>query len=465
MESLSNQQLLKRIAALVAENKALKEKHRIAVEAYRQLFGELEKFRELIEKVNIEQSDQSVQIFQKARFDTVTIMFVEIRGLSDVSTCNENATEYMDKFDNYIFCFNDIAKKHKLLKLNSIGGAFVCAGGIPEKNIVNPFTVILAAFEMLAVVEDDMQRCGGPVEWSLNIGIHTGSVTALVGGHTGSNYYELKGDTMNEASRIVSLSKKNSVTISATTCELVKELFDCQYTGALTVKYHSKLELFTVSGFKEEFAADAKRYFPNAKFRIQLMLVQFGDLQEYVLDKLEKELPEYLFYHNVKHTVDVVTQSELIGWAEGLDDRQLLLLKTAALFHDTGFCVSYANHEEESTIIARNILPGYNYFDDEISEICRIIMATKMPPKPADLLESIICDSDLDYLGRTDFVPVSNTLYAELKEQRPTLTLNEWNKMQVKFISSHQYFTKTGRKLRNVKKQEQIERIKKMIEA
>ena len=465
MESVANQQLLKRVAALVAENKALKEKHRIAVDAYRQLFGELEKFRELIEKVNVEHDLSSVQLFQKARFDTVTIMYVEIRGLSDVPASNEYSSKYMDKFDDYIFRFNEIVKSHKLLKLSNYGGNFVCAGGIPEKNIINPFTVILAAFEMLAFVEEDMQKSEYPVIWSTYIGIHTGSVNALVGGgYANSNYYELKGDTMNEVSRMASLGKKNSVTISATTCELVKELFDYKYIGALPVKYYNQLELFSLSGIKEGYAYDAKRYFPNANFRVQLMLVQFGDLQEYILDKLEKELPQTLHYHNVKHTVDVVTQSELIGWAEGLNDRQLLLLKTAALFHDTGHTVEYKNHEENSTQIAREILPGYNYLDDEISEICRIIMATKMPPKPADLLESIICDADLDYLGRTDFVPVSNLLYAELKIINPALTLNDWNKLQVRFITSHQYFTKTGRKLRNVKKHEQIERIKKMID-
>ena len=42
-------------------------------------------------------------------------------------------------------------------------------------------------------------------------------------------------------------------------------------------------------------------------------LMQFTDLQELVLDKLEKDLPNNLYYHNVKHTVDVVTQVELIG--------------------------------------------------------------------------------------------------------------------------------------------------------
>jgi hypothetical protein len=269
---------------------------------------------------------------------------------------------------------------------------------------------------------------------------------------------------MNVASRIGSVGKKNTVIISATTYELVKELFDCRYSSALPVKYRNKLDLFAVTGIRYGFTNDIKRYLPNDTFRTHLMLVQFSDLQEDILDRLENGLPKYLYYHNVKHTVDVVTECELIGWAEGLNDHQLLLLKTAALFHDTGHIISYANHEERSVDIARETLPKYRYSPEETDEVCRIIMATKLPPKPADLLEAIICDSDLDYLGRTDFVPVSNALYAELKTQNKSLSLNDWNKLQLKFIGTHQYFTKTGRKLREVKKQEQIERIRQLIE-
>ena len=93
----------------------------------------------------------------------------------------------------------------------------------------------------------------------------------------------------------------------------------------------------------------------------------------------------------------------------------------------------------------------------------RIIMSTKLPPRPTNLLENIMCDSDLDYLGRSDFIPVSNTLYEELKAQNKMGSLNDWNKIQVKFISGHQYFTKTARSLREVNKQLQIERIQSLI--
>ena len=462
MESGSKQQLLKRIAALVSENKELKEKQRVLTESYNQLADEVERCKEWIEKAKTEQGDTVRKTTKLTKFNTVTILFVEIKGLLDVVSASDNTLGQMDQLDELILRFNEVVEKYQLLKLHSIGDNLIYAGGIPEKNMTNPFTVTLAALEMLNILENETQNDDEPV-WGLNIGIHTGSVTAMIGGRIQSGY-DLKGDTVNVASRIGSIGAKNTITISATTCELVKELFDCRYTGALPVKYSNKLDLFTVNGIKSGFADGMQRYLPNDKFRTQLMLVQFGDLQELVLDKLEKELPKNLYYHNVKHTVDVVTESELIGWSEGLDDNQLLLLKTAALFHDAGHTISYANHEERGTEIARETLPKYRYTPEEIEQICRIIMATKLPPKPTDLLESIICDSDLDYLGRTDFVPVSNALYAELKTQNQSLSLNDWNKQQLKFIGMHQYFTKTGRKLREVKKQEQMERIKQLIE-
>jgi hypothetical protein len=113
--------------------------------------------------------------------------------------------------------------------------------------------------------------------------------------------------------------------------------------------------------------------------------------------------------------------------------------------------------------MAKEMLPKYNYTPEQIERICHIIMATKLPPRPANLLEEIICDSDLDYLGRSDFIPVSNTLYEELKAQNKIGALNDWNKLQVKFISGHQYFTKTARSLREVNKQLQIDRIQNLI--
>jgi exopolyphosphatase/pppGpp-phosphohydrolase len=247
------------------------------------------------------------------------------------------------------------------------------------------------------------------------------------------------------------------------TYELIKEFFVSEYFGKLPVKYKGDLEMFMIKGLKPEFSVNGEGLVPNDMFGIKFKLIQFTDMQEIILDKLEKELPAYLYYHNVKHTVDVVTEVELIGWAEGCTDQEILLLKTAGLLHDAGHTIGYDMHENFGCDMAREFLPLYGYTGEEIEKICEIIMATQLPPRPKDLLQSIICDSDLDYLGRSDMIPVSNTLYKELKEQNKIGTFNDWNKMQVKFISGHQYFTQTAQSLREVNKQKQIERISQLI--
>ena len=80
--------------------------------------------------------------------------------------------------------------------------------------------------------------------------------------------------------------------------------------------------------------------------------------------------------------------------------------------------------------------------------------------EPKDILEEIMCDADLDYLGRVDFVPVSVNLFKELRERNKIDSLHEWNNHQTKFIQGHQYFTQTARKLREVNKNKQLDIIR-----
>ncbi|WP_462317535.1 HD domain-containing protein, partial [Marinilabilia sp.] len=225
-----------------------------------------------------------------------------------------------------------------------------------------------------------------------------------------------------------------------------------------------ELNMYLVNSLRDELHDNGTPFSGNKNFEVRYGQIQFMDIQERILDLLENNLPANLYYHNVKHTVDVVTEVELIGWAEGLNEEEILLLKIAALFHDAGHIVDYKYHEHQGALLARQILPRYKISQDNIETVCRLIMATKLPPQPRDKMEEVICDSDLDYLGRTDFIPVSNTLYSELKERRMIDSWHDWNKMQLKFIEQHQYFTQTARNLREVNKQHQIERLKQLLE-
>ncbi|NOY38208.1 MAG: HD domain-containing protein [Chlorobi bacterium] len=465
--SLSKEkELVKRIAKLAKQNQELETQIKTLQKHNEKLMRENEKQKALLESLSPGLVKKGIQIESKIRtlrFDMATVLFADIQGFSKLSD-ESDSQAIVDKLDEILYEFDQLVKKYHIEKIKTIGDTYMCAGGVPVKNITNPVDVVMAAIEMhyyISQVKKENREKGGQV-WDLKLGIHTGPVTASMAGKKKVSY-EIKGDTVNTASRIESAAEEGSVIISVMTYELVKEFFVCEYYGKMPVKYKGDLDMYVVRGLKPEFSEDGDGVTPNKAFRIKYGLIQFTDLQEMILDKLEKELPKYLYYHNVKHTVDVVTEVELIGWAEGVSDEEILLLKTAGLFHDAGHIVQYDNHEYYGTVMAREMLPKYGYTQDQIDRICEIIMATKLPPQPKNLLEDIICDSDLDYLGRTDFIPVSNTLYKELHEQNKIGTLSEWNKLQVKFISGHQYFTKTARSLREVNKQKQIERISSLI--
>jgi class 3 adenylate cyclase len=394
------------------------------------------------------------------KYKMATVLFAYIGGFKQLTEEVESES-IMDQLDEVLIEFDKILRKYKIHKIKTIGDTYMAAGGIPEKNITNPIEVVMAALEMNLFL-NQLRRIDGKRYWNLSLGIHTGPVTANISGKKKISY-DIKGDTVNIAHRMQGVGDSGKILISVMTYELIKEFFICEYYGKMPVKYKGDLEMFVVNGIRPEFSVKGKGVFPNALFDTKFKLIQFTDIQELILDKLESELPAFLYYHNVKHTVDVVTEVELIGWAEGLDDDGILLLKTAALFHDAGHTIAYDDHEHHGTVLARKFLPKYGYTEEQLDKICAIIMATRLPPEPEDIYQEIICDADLDYLGRSDMIPVSNTLYKELKEQDKIGTFNDWNKLQVKFITGHSYFTKTAQSLREVNKQKQIERIKKLI--
>jgi adenylate cyclase len=466
MPVTNNEELVKRIARLAKQNQELEEQIKKLEKVNENLARDNQKIKVLYEKISpagLKEFGDGEKRERSLKFNMATVLFADIHGFSR-HVDGMDSSSVMDELDEVIVEFEAIVNRLKIERIKTIGDTYMCAGGIPVKNITNPVDVVMAAVEMRHFLEkyEKNRRADNSRIWDLKIGIHSGPVTAAISGRKKINY-DIKGDTVNTASRIEAVSDNGMILISVMTYELVKEFFECEYFGKLPVKYKDDLQMYKVMGLKPEFSFNDEGVIPNEFFRIKFGLIQFTDIQEIILDKLEMDLPGHLFYHNVKHTVDVVTEVELIGWAEGCSDEEILLLKTAALFHDAGHIVGYDNHEYYGTQIAREMLPNFHYTPDQIERICALIMSTKLPPKPTNLLENIMCDSDLDYLGRTDFIPVSNTLYEELKAQNKMGSLNEWNKIQVKFISGHQYFTKTARSLREVNKQLQIERIQTLI--
>ncbi len=462
MPNKENEKLLKRIAKLVKQNQELENQVKELSKKYDELLQKNEQYEELIEQHGLQQKKiDDLKRKNHFRFDMATVLFIRINGFSKV-TQNKDSEAIMDELDRIFIHFNAITKKYNIHKIKTIGDSYMAAGGIPKKNITNPVEVVMAALEMSEVLKNAEKNKIDKI-WEVAFGMHTGPVTAAVSGKRKKSY-DIKGDTVNIATRVEASSVPGKVIISVMTYELIKEFFECDIYGKIPVKYKGDLELYEVKGLKPEFRKNNSNILPNDYFNTRFLLIQFTDIQEFMLEKLEAELPNYLYYHGVKHTVDVVTQVELIGWGEGISEEDILLLKTAALFHDSGHIIGYDDHEYYGVELAKKYLPKFNYTPEQIVKISDLIMATKLPPAPKNINEAIMCDADLDYLGRSDFIAVSNTLYMELKEQNKITSLIEWDKMQLSFISKHQYFTETAKSLREVNKQKQIERLKKIIE-
>jgi len=185
-------------------------------------------------------------------------------------------------------------------------------------------------------------------------------------------------------------------------------------------------------------------------------------VEEYMLNFLQKNLPGNLWYHNVNHTKDVLNAAVTLAGNEGVNGEELTLLKTAVWFHDSGFTIQNKNNEEIGCAIAKKILPDLNYTPLQIEKVCSLIMATKIPQSCTNLLEQIICDADLDYLGREDFWELSKKLYEEIGKEEE-IDDKAWYELQADFLEDHHYFTATANRLRNDMKQKHLQKIKQRI--
>ena len=184
----------------------------------------------------------------------------------------------------------------------------------------------------------------------------------------------------------------------------------------------------------------------------------FDGAEQHILTLLGKEMPN-LQYHNIKHIYDVLESALVIAESEKISSDEINLLRLAALFHDAGFIRSAANHEERGVEMAREILPAYGLSCDQIDAICGMIMATRIPQSPSNQLEKILCDADLDYLGRDDFYEIGGRLFEELRAQTIVETEREWNLVQKTFLDSHRYHTNYSKTNRERFKHQRLQEI------
>jgi uncharacterized protein len=186
----------------------------------------------------------------------------------------------------------------------------------------------------------------------------------------------------------------------------------------------------------------------------------FSGAREYALQRLERELDPALVYHSIAHTRDeVVPAAERLALMQGFEGEELLLLLTAALYHDLGFVELGHGHEWVSIRIAQENLPEFGYNPGQILLISGMIRATDRSCIPRTHLEALLADADLDILGCDEYLNRSHDLRMELEQEGQVMSDKRWYLHQLQFLRGHRYWTQSARVLRDAGVQENIRRL------
>lgn len=471
---------------IVERTKEIREQN-VKIEAQRQIIEEeknkVEEQRRLLqiekdksEKLlrNIIPESTAEELKNKGRasaraYKTVSVLFTDFVGFTKIAE-GLKPTELVNKLDVYFRKFDEIIVKNNLEKIKTIGDAYMCAGGVPVRNNTNPIDAVLAAL----LIQDYMQKlrldaiANGTEYWELRLGIHTGEVTA---GVIGSERlaYDIWGSTVNQAQRMEMMGEPGRVTISGATFNLIEPYFECTFRGKVQSKSKGLIDMFTVERIKPELSINGEGLLPNERFQqiVNLHLyssINYYKAERHIMKVLEKGLSSKLHYHSIAHTKDVVRAVERYALLEGVTDEGLFLLKSAATYHDAGFVESYEKNEPIGARMAVEILPKYGYSEQHIEQIKELIFVTQIPHQPKNKLEEIICDADLDYLGRDDFHEIADKLRRELREHGKIDSDRKWDEMQVAFLNMHKYFTPTAIASRQAKKQKNLEEVMARLE-
>lgn len=170
---------------------------------------------------------------------------------------------------------------------------------------------------------------------------------------------------------------------------------------------------------------------------------------------------EYVF-HDLQHTRNVVEAVGELASVMGIEERERYLLTLAAWFHDTGYDEGADGHEERSCKYAVEFFSKNNLPEQDLDVITRCIMATKLPFRPKDLLEELMCDADLSHLGKAIYWDRCGRLRQELLMTRSIImSEQEWMDFELDFMRNHQYFTTVGKAAFSELKMKHIKQLRK----
>lgn len=405
--------------------------------------------------------------YSPKRIDEGVVIFTDFVDFS-LKAKTMKPLKLVKRLEYYFTKFDEILDRYKLEKIKTIGDAYMVLGGVTEDNEEPLLRACLAAIEMRNFMRNERNLAKSLKRdfWEIRIGIHSGP---LVAGIIGSKRYsfDVWGDTVNIAARAQQVSQTDEISVTKKVIQQIGHYFDWISLGIVPIKKRGgELELFQLSKLKNEFSLYGKGEYPNGYLRkiCKLQVVDFDHMRQDVIQRLKVNLPDKIVYHDLFHTLNVEKAVIRLAQLEGISEEDLLLVRTAALYHDLGFIYTYENNELHAVRLMEKMLPTFGYEPQQIQLVASLILATCGHNEPQTLLEQIICDADHDYLGRADYYTVATKLRVELENYGIVLTDIQWIQKQIDYLeNTHRYFTLPAISIRDKGKQNRINELKKQL--
>ncbi|HSC54825.1 MAG TPA: adenylate/guanylate cyclase domain-containing protein [Phnomibacter sp.] len=180
-------------------------------------------------------------------YEKATVLFTDFKGFSKLAD-EMSPQEVVTELGSCFVAFDEIIERYNLEKIKTIGDSYMCAGGIPTEDEDHPINIVKASLEMQSFIAERNERRAemNLPPWVIRVGINTGPVVAGVVGRK-KYAYDIWGGTVNIASRLESNGEPGQVNISASTYELIKDVYPCTYRGKIYAKNIGEIDMYFVN--------------------------------------------------------------------------------------------------------------------------------------------------------------------------------------------------------------------------
>ncbi len=162
-------------------------------------------------------------------FPNVTVLFADLVGFSDFAE-SISADEIVSLLNDLVSAFDEAAERHGVEKVKTIGSGYMAVCGLTVPRLDHAKRVMDFAVEMVQIVQRfDQTR---QTDLKARIGVNSGPVVAGIVGRS-KFIYDLWGDTVNIAHHMQIEGQGNSIQVTTSVYEQLKDFYDFDQNGQL----------------------------------------------------------------------------------------------------------------------------------------------------------------------------------------------------------------------------------------